>query len=65
MKMKDLINYAIAGRRSGDVEALDAIIEFYQTWYNLMETPLEDLHLSRLDLEEQESDYLSIGGQKL
>jgi len=63
MKLKDLLTYAIAG--AGTVEEMNEITMFYECWYDLQDTSLEDLNLSRLDLEEQESDYLSIGGQKL
>ena len=65
MMLRDLLAYAVVGAPTGDIATLDEILGFYETWYNLTDTPLEDLHLSRLDLEEQERDYLSIGGQKL
>ena len=47
------------------LDELNDIQEFAHTWQDLLGTQLEDLHLSKLDLEEQESDYLSIGGVKL
>ena len=65
MKLVDLLKYAIDGSPCGDAATLDSVLDFAKTWNALLDTSLEDLHLSRLDLEEQESDYLSIGGCKL
>ena len=65
MKLIDLLTYAIAGSPSGDLAALDEITMFSECWYDLLDTSLEDLNLSRLDLDEQERDYLSIEGSKL
>ena len=63
MKLIDLLTYAISG--VGTVEEADEITMFSECWYELLNTSLEDLNLSRLDLDEQEQDFLSIGGQKL
>lgn len=64
MKLSRLIDLAYRCEYV-NLEELDVIIEFAHTWQDLLDTQLEDLHLSRLDLEEHERDYLSIGGQKL
>lgn len=63
MKLIDLLTYAISG--AGTIEECDEIVMFSVSWYDLLNTSLEDLHLSRLDLDEQERDYLSIEGSKL
>ena len=34
-------------------------------WYDLLDTPLEDLHLSRLDLDGMEKDFVSINGSRI
>lgn len=46
------------------LDELGEINGFTKTWHDLLDSQLEDLHLSRQDLEEQERDYLSIGGTK-
>ena len=48
-----------------ELEELEDIQEFEHTWHDLLDTQLEDLHLSRLDLEGMEKDFISIGGLKL
>lgn len=66
MKLQELIMAAAASADlHSDGYAMNDLIEFEQTWSDLLDTQLEDLHLSRLDLEEMEKDYLCIGGQKL
>lgn len=65
MNLRELIMGAAASADlHSDGYAINDLIEFERSWTNLLDTNLEDLHLSRLDLEEQESDYLSIGGTK-
>ena len=64
MKLSRLIDLAYRCEYAG-LEELEVLQEFAHTWQDLLDAQLEDLHLSRLDLEEQESDYLSIGGVKL
>lgn len=61
----DLARWASAMDEYSTLEEYEDIKDFAKTWHDLLDTQLEDLHLSRLDLEEQESDYLSIGGCKL
>lgn len=46
-----------------ELEELGEIKEFTKTWNNLLDVQLEDIHLSRLDLEDK--DFVSIGGIKL
>lgn len=48
-----------------ELDEFGDIQEFSKTWDNLLDVQLEDLHLSRLDLEEQERDFLNIEGTKL
>lgn len=48
-----------------ELEEFGDIKEFEKTWHDLLDTQLEDLHLSRTDLDEMEKDFLSIGGVKL
>ena len=66
MNLRELI---MATAASADLHSdgydINDLIEFEQTWSNLLDTQLEDLHLSRLDLEEQERDFLNIGSTKL
>lgn len=66
MKLRELIMMAgaYADLRWNDY-AMNDIIEFERTWTDLLDTNLEDLHLSKLNLEEQDYDYLSIKGVKL
>lgn len=48
-----------------ELEEFGDIKEFRETWRDLLDTQLEDLHLSRLDPDGMEKDFLSIGGYKL
>lgn len=66
MNLRELIMAAAASADlHSDGYMMNDLIEFEQTWSDLLDTQLEDLHLSRLDLEEQERDFLNIGGIKL
>ena len=48
-----------------ELEELGAIKGFTETWSNLLDVQLENLRLSRLDLDGMEQDFISIGGYKL
>lgn len=64
MKLKELIKYAYNGA-CASIPAMTDIESFREQYYDLLDTPLEDLHLTRLDLDEMEKDYMNIGGCKL
>lgn len=61
----DLARWAAAMDEYSSFDDYEDIKDFAKTWHDMLNVELEDLHLSRLDLEEQERDFLNIGGIKL
>lgn len=47
------------------LEETAELIDWIRENYDLLPETLEDLKLSRLDLDEMEQDFISIGGYKL
>lgn len=66
MTFHDLLEYAMTGIvELGTIEERTEITMFADTYNDLLSTSLEDLNLSRLDLDEMEQDFLSISGERL
>lgn len=71
MTMNDLIKYACAGAAAALAlnEHTEQTYLDLCSWYSrlpedIINSQLEDLHLSRLDLDGMEKDFLSISGYK-
>lgn len=62
--LNDLLTYAFIGTPAYNCDDINELTEFIDRWSGLLNTPLEDLHLSRLDLDGMEKDFLSISGYK-
>lgn len=68
MTLANLLQLAYYGAGLDDnATAADCqeIRAFADLWYENRNDAIEDLHLSRLDLDGMEKDFLSIGGCKL
>lgn len=61
----DLVTYAFIGTPDSMCDDITDISLFTDRWSDLLDTPLEDLHLSRLDLDEMERDYMQLTGCKI
>lgn len=66
MSLRDvMIMAANTAADTGKRSELMEIFTLCDQWNELLDTPLEDLHLSRLDLDEMQKDYCSIPGVAL